>query len=381
MGIPWLKSVKCVKVFGVFICDSYAELLGTNWDFRFNKFRNAVLSWSSRLLSTLQQRIEVIRVFALSRVFYIASILPIKSGMVNKFESLIGKFIWQGSGKILRVAIGELKNDHLSGGLNLPCLSTMNDSLLASQCARLLRSGDAKSVAHMDYWIGSLVAELVPGLGLGIEATKTHEYFAKLADTMALVMMSETLNASTINNITNKVIYKDLASFPTPKVELEANCDYKVIWKRLRCLVIDSEARDILFLLIHNKLPVPERLFRVGVRSDPYCPYCPNAVIADIEHFYCNCERSKLGWAWIRLKIGKLCQQGSNPLNWELLNLFLPNTQFEREILWLISSYIGYVWKQCYMKNRHVEVEKLFGFLTFKYRASGLMFGKNLGLE
>ena len=170
--ISWLKSVECVKIFGVFICDSYTELLNTNWDFRFNKFRNAVLSWSSRMLSTLQQRVEVIRVFALSRVFYIASILPIKSSMVNKFESLIGKFIWQGSGKILRVAIGELKNDHLSGGLNLPCLATMSDSLLTSQCIRLLRSGDAKSIAHMDYWIGSLVADLVLGLGSGKRGNK-----------------------------------------------------------------------------------------------------------------------------------------------------------------------------------------------------------------
>ena len=379
--ISWLKPVECVKMFGVFICDSYTELLSTNWDFRFNKFRNAVLSWSSRMLSTLQQRVEVIRVFALSRVFYIASILPIKSSMVNKFESLIGKFIWQGSGKILRVALGELKNDQLSGGLNLPCLATMSDSLLTTQCARLLRSGDAKSVAHMDYWIGSLVADLIPGLGLGQEAQKTHEYFAKVADTIALVMMSETLNATTVNNITNKVIYKDLASFPTPKVELDANCDFKENWKRLQCLVIDSEARDIMFLLIHNKLPVPERLFRIGVRVDPYCPYCPDAMIADIEHFFCNCERSKLGWAWTRLKIVTLCQQGSSPLNWDLLNLFLPKTRFEQEILWLISNYISYVWKQCYLKNRHVKVEKLFGFLTFKYRASRLIFGQNLGLE
>ena len=152
----------------------------------------------------------------------------------------------------------------------------------------------------MDYWIGSLVADLIPGLGLGKEALKTHEYFEKLADTLALVMMSETLNATTVNKITNKVIYKDLASFPTPKIELDAICDYKESWRRLQSFVIDSEARDIMFLLIHNKLPVPERLFRIGVKLDPYCSFCPDAVIADIEHFFCNCERTKLGWAWTR---------------------------------------------------------------------------------
>ena len=96
--IHWFKAVKSVKVFGVFVCDSYNEMMALNWDFRFQKFKNTIFSWSSRILDTLQQRIEVIRLFALSRVYYISSILPIKSAMVKKFESLMGKFIWQGSG-------------------------------------------------------------------------------------------------------------------------------------------------------------------------------------------------------------------------------------------------------------------------------------------
>ena len=75
----------------------------------------------------------------------------------------------------------------------LPCLTTMSDSLLTSQCLRLLTSGDSKSVAHLDYWLGSLVADILPGLGLGREAVKTHEHFEKVADCVALAMMSETL--------------------------------------------------------------------------------------------------------------------------------------------------------------------------------------------
>ena len=64
-----------------------------NWDYRFKKFSDAIHSWSSRILDTLQQRVEVIRIFALSRVYYVAAILPIKASMVKKFESLMGKFI------------------------------------------------------------------------------------------------------------------------------------------------------------------------------------------------------------------------------------------------------------------------------------------------
>ena len=135
--IAWLKPVRSIKIFGVFVCDSYSELLTLNWDLRFKKFSDAVMSWSSRILDTLQQRVEVIRVFALSRVYYISSILPIGSKMVKKFESLMGKFIWQRSGKVLRVALNELKNTHLSGGLQLPCLTTMSNALLSTQCVQV----------------------------------------------------------------------------------------------------------------------------------------------------------------------------------------------------------------------------------------------------
>ena len=137
----------------------------------------------------------------------------------------------------------------------------------------------------------------------------------------------------------------------------------------------------MMFLLIHNKLPVSERLFRIGTRTDPYCSHCPDAVVADIEHFFCDCERTKECWAWTRLKLSRWCQQDLGASNWELLNLLTPYPQFEQEILWLMSNYVFYVWKQCQIKNRTVIVEKFFGFLSFKYKAASLVLRPTLDLS
>ena len=125
--LEWIKPVKSLKIFGIYICDSYEEMLKVNWEYRFKKFSDAIFSWSARILDTLQQRVEVIRVFALSRVYYVAAILPVKSSMVKKFESLMGKFIWNFSGKVLRIALDEIKNEKSVGGLKLPCLASMAD--------------------------------------------------------------------------------------------------------------------------------------------------------------------------------------------------------------------------------------------------------------
>ena len=65
------------------------------------------------------------------------------------------------------------------------------------------------------------------------------------------------------------MIYCDFASFPSPKIVRESDLDYGPVWKRLHSHVVDAGARDVLFLLLHDKLPVPERMFRIGFKH-PY---------------------------------------------------------------------------------------------------------------
>merc|ERR1711954_37592 len=253
------------KIFGIFISDSYNEMLDLNWDYRFKKFSNIMYSWSNRILDTLQQRVEVIRIFGLSRVYYAAAVLPMKPEVVKKFESLMGKYLWNFSGKILRVAIDEMKNKKMEGGLNLPCLASMADSLLFSQLCRLIRSGDKKTLGHAFYWLGDLLEILAPDINRGqLRAAENHEYFDHVAELVAEMMISDKVSARTMKTLTNKIVYMEMTSpFPPPKVVFESNRDYSVAWRRLHNPVVDSMAKDVLFLLLHNKLPVKERLFRI----------------------------------------------------------------------------------------------------------------------
>ena len=259
--LDWVKPVKSEKIFGIFICDSYKEILELNWDYRYKKFSNMIYSWSHRVLDTLQQRVEVIRVFGLSRVYYVAAVLPMKAAMVKKFESLMGKYLWKFSGRMLRVAIDEMKNKKMNGGLNLPCLASMADSLLFSQLCRLIKSGEKKTLEHANYWLGDILQSLAPDINLGQHrAPETPEYFGYIAELVAEMIISDKVTASTVKNLTNKTVYAEMTStFPPPKVVMESNRDYSIAWKRLHNPVVDSKSRDVLFLLLHNKLPVKER--------------------------------------------------------------------------------------------------------------------------
>ena len=152
--------------------------------------------------------------------------------------------------------------------------------------------------------------------------------------------------------ISNRTIYAEHAKkFPTVKVVREAAVDYRVVWRRLGNPVLTAAARDTLFLLIHNKLPVRERLFRIGLVVDPYCGVCPGAVIADVEHFFCSCLRVVPVWSWVRGRLLDMLGSFSNISNWELLNLFLPKTSFEKEIVWLIGSFVAGVWSGTFTRK------------------------------
>ena len=59
---------------------------------------------------------------------------------------------------------------------------------------------------------------------------------------------------------------------------------------------------------------------------------------------------------------------GQNVSDWDIINLLFPNSRYVQEILWLVSSYILYVWETVHIKKQEVKMEKFFGFLTFKFK-------------
>ena len=54
--------------------------------------------------------------------------------------------------------------------------------------------------------------------------------------------------------------------------------------------------------------------------------------------------------------------------DWDILNLFTPASEFDKEVVWLISSYVLFIWENIFVRNAEVKLEQFFGFLTYKYK-------------
>ena len=104
---PWMKVVPVIKTFGFQVTPVYKQTLERSWEKCFSGFNKTIMSWSSRQLNTMVQRVEVLRLFATSKLWYTASALPLPNKYLKKFESLMGKFLW--AGKLERLQIDEVK--------------------------------------------------------------------------------------------------------------------------------------------------------------------------------------------------------------------------------------------------------------------------------
>ena len=135
-------------------------------------------------------------------------------------------------------------------------------------------------------------------------------------------------------------------------------------WRNLNLSCLPSSARAILFLLVHNKLPVAERLFRIKVRHDPYCDHClgiQGAVVADMKHLFCDCEQVLTTWKHVRSVIDDLLPGLFNKfLDEELIQLNFSKTKADKEIVWIVGQYVQQAWDNILEERGKLSRDKVF---------------------
>ena len=75
--LPWLTVKNELKIFGFQFKQTYKGTIERCWTECYSGFHKVLMSLSSSLLDTLVQRVEVIRLFAASKLWYKASALPL----------------------------------------------------------------------------------------------------------------------------------------------------------------------------------------------------------------------------------------------------------------------------------------------------------------
>ena len=153
---------------------------------------------------------------------------------------------------------------------------------------------------------------------------------------------------------------------------------------------IDLDCKDIYYKLLHDKLPVQERLFIKNKSDTPYCKKesirkmifgpLPREVtlrpriivggeVGTVLHTFTECKKVSNIWGWVRRTILKFLPHDWNALsNFEILYLTWPPYTNDTTIIWLLSQYISYVWTHDRDSAVNYKLEPFIGHLAFKFK-------------
>jgi len=113
--------------------------------------------------------------------------------------------------------------------------------------------------------------------------------------------------------------------------------------------------------MVHNILPTRERLFRLNQADDAVCSEGDG--VESVEHLFCTCRRVQVAWAWMRRLILNQSLALPTVSDFELLHSLSGLDDGTCDLVWLISNYVEFVWKQKTSKATYfidVDILKLY---------------------
>ena len=371
--LPWLRTVEELKILGFRICPEYYGTLSSTWEAVYRGFQRSLFSWESWALCTLQQRVKVAQTFALSKLWYVAQVLPLPPAYSKKLESALSSFIFRGSPQ--RLKLSELQNPVEKGGLGLTCVATKAESLLLRQCLRLLDRPEENCYLHLGYWLGSTLRDVFPGLAISgpvcqglLPRFPLHQ---AMADVLQEGLWRNEYDPKKLEASTTKLIYSGRIAdvVPSPKIEQKfPGVDFlDLVYPRLTDRILESEPKDVLFRLVHDLIVTKDRMFRQNRAQDPCCPLqeCRGQV-QNKEHLFTSCFLVAEAWIWLRTRLLRLLPttQGARAVtNEDFLLLQFPKDVLDSECVWLLGNFCEIVSTTVIGKKRKLGAEQLAGRL------------------
>lgn len=311
VNLDW-SSTK-IKVLGVFI--GVGNLEECNWTPRIAAVENVLSSWRQRQLS-FRGRALVINALALSRVWYVASLIHMPAWVLKELNTLAFNFFWKGKRDLVSRSV--VVQPSLLGGFSVVSVKFKVWSLVAQWIKRFASSPSSWS-AFMTYWFSSCFNATpvdVFSRPLDFDPRVLPRFYQSLilawrsldgsfsAGRSSLVMGSSSPHFLTpASGMTTKSCYQYLLSenLATPHCVVKFLPTFGVLywsttWRELFFFDTDRQVIDLSWKIAHGVLYTAARLASFGYDFNTSC-FC-SPVSETLEHlfFHCPLAYSVLSW-------------------------------------------------------------------------------------
>lgn len=280
MDTEWLNIESFISILGVLYGENIKEAQKLNWRSVLNGLRTRLWFHHPRKLNLIQ-KVILINTYISSKIWYMASHMPITKGFATKIRAEIGKFIWHGQ-PLQRVAFANLTLPKARGGLNLHCPETKSKALFLNRMMNL---------NHQLPFAASMLANPnnpIPAMFNHITVLRNE--LSQLPDIL-------------INTPTSQGLYLHFQSTkPDPGFVAADRRDWKTVFKHLHNKSLSSTQRSNWFVVMHKKIRHRELLYQRGVIDNPFCETCPGEVETTIHKLF-RCQSTREIWRFLRGEI------------------------------------------------------------------------------
>ena len=128
-----------------------------------------------------------------------------------------------------------------------------------------------------------------------------------------------------------------------------------MVWKRLGYLVLEPVGREALFSIIHNIVPNRDRLFsKMHLVNSPNCMVC--GLRESNTHIFTECVMVREAWGWVRRSLLEmLSEESARCSNFEMIHLMFEMHVMDLEAVWLVATFVEYVWLEKFMCKKMVK--------------------------
>ena len=148
-GLTWVPKIKILGV----VFGHAAE--SDNWQPKIKKLENHLNLWKSRSLS-LVGRSLIVNTLGISKLLYLATILPVPNWVVSEVNNLIWPFLWRC--RMETVSRQSCYQPFLKGGLGIFNFKIKADALKLASIISLCSNADSKSFYLIKYFFGAYLS-------------------------------------------------------------------------------------------------------------------------------------------------------------------------------------------------------------------------------
>ncbi|KAJ4433352.1 hypothetical protein ANN_15611 [Periplaneta americana] len=317
------------KILGLTVCASFKEMVDINWSITSARTRATMFQHIHRNLNLLE-RIWHINVFCLSKLWYLAQILPLSSKYSTVLDRAISFYVWKGY--FYKLPKTQLHLPITKGGLQLTAIKEKSQALLTRN---ILRAKHDES-APMDnkFW-----QDHIPLL---CSKTTTLPHSLKM-----IWEIIESYPPTTVTNEKNqntKTIYTYFMkkAVQTPRiVEKLPNQKWGNIWRNLHMANIPTAWKTTVYCYLNQIIPTEEKRHRHNLTDSPACKKC--GWLDTLKHRVTNCGAAKAIWEGAKALLVKVWPD-SQLHDWfqTLLVLDSPTKQNKFVTVWLASGFLHY---------------------------------------